>query len=177
MDASNRWYWLLQYRESCRSDTTDSRQKSWGNMNEKKTCLHLHCTPHARNSFLALSLPLCHSAFSLDALSFVPLYIHLYGDLSLTWRWEKMDGWSLSIAYLCISMLDCRIRSRSVICYYCYWWQEARGKTVMYFVCRQYHNNNNNNNQERQTIATSSCPLNSKKSHKHVNIMNILEST
>lgn len=87
---------------------------------KKKTCLHLHCTPHARNSFLALSLPLCHSAFSLDALSFVPLYIHLYGDLSLTWRWEKMDGWSLSIAYLCISMLDCRIRSRSVICYYCY---------------------------------------------------------
>lgn len=54
--------------------------------------------------------------------------------------------------------------------------QGARGKTVMYFVCRQYHNNNNNN-QERQTIATSSCPLNSKKSHKHVNIMNIFEST
>lgn len=60
-----------------------------GNMKEKKL-VYIYTVLHMPGILFLHSLPLCHSTFSLDALSFVPLYIPIWGlesDLAMG------DGW------------------------------------------------------------------------------------
>lgn len=107
MDASNRWYWLLQYRESCRSDTTDSRQKKAGEIWTKKKLVYIYTVLHMPGILFLHSLSLSVTQLSLWMHCHLSHYIYTYMG---TWVWLG-DGrrWMAGVSALHICVFQCWI--------------------------------------------------------------------